>query len=317
MPVFAAGVISEHSKLIAQEAKPQLFPLAGPGGYGNVPSTPTGGTAQSQFAQLVWGIIQNVRFIIGAIAVAMIVYAGFRMSIGWGKEEVYSQQRNAIFYAIIGLAVVGLSGEFSHIFQVACPESLPGQPAVPCTEGGFLANPNALLRTAFLFDKTTQLVITFIKYIVGAVAVLMIIRNGMRMITMGSSEDKIALDKKNIFYSMIGLIMIIIADSVVKKVLYKVDMTKYPGTGGVKPAINPTAGIQEIAGFTNFIVSIVGPIAVLALVAGGIMYIISGGKEDKMEKAKRLITTALIGLVIIYGAFAIVSTFISGSFEAV
>ncbi len=319
LPALAAHGITETGQLIAQNnpGKAPLFPLPGPSAYGDVPAPVSGGTAQSQFAQLVWGIVQNVRFIIGAVAVAMIVYAGFRMTIGWGKEDVYAQQRNAIFYAIIGLAVVGMSGEFSHIFQVACPESLPGQAKVPCTEGGFLANPNALIRTALVFDQQTQIVVTFIKYSIGAIAILMIVRNGMRMITMGSSEEKIALDKKNLVYSVVGLLLIILADMAISQVLYKVDLSKYPGVEGAKPAIATGRGIEEIIGFTNFVVSIVGPIAVLALLAGGVMYITAGGQEDKMERAKRLIFAALAGLIIIYGAFAIVSTFIVGNFEAI
>ncbi|MFH1228707.1 MAG: hypothetical protein V1701_12505 [Planctomycetota bacterium] len=311
-PAMAASAAVNHGNLLAQG----IFPLPGPGAYGNVPAPPEAvtGAAKSNFALLAWGLIQNVRYIIGALAVAMIVYAGFRMVIGWGKEEVYSTQRTSILYAILGLAIVGLAGEFANIFQVACPESLPGQPTVPCTQGGFLSDPNSLIRTALLFNQTTQIIITFIKYAIGAIAVLMIVRNGLRMITMGSSEDKIAVDKKNLAYSAVGLILIIIADTVINKVLYKVDLSKYPGIEGVKPAFDPQSGINEIVGFTNFVVSIVGPIGVLALLAGGVMYITAGGKEDKMDRAKRLVMAAAIGLIVIYGAFAIVSTFIVGSF---
>lgn len=297
-------------------AAQSLFPLPDSSIYGNVPAPASGGTAQQQFAQLVWGSVLNVRYIIGAVAIAMIVYSGFRMVIGWGKEDVYTQHRNSIFYAIIGLAVVAMASEFANIFQVACPETLPGQTPIPCTEGGFLANPNALIRTALLFDQRTQIVITFVKYIVGAIAVLVIIRSGFRMITMGGAEDKIAIDKKNLAYGAAGLVLIIIADTVISQVLYKVDLNKYPGVRGAQPAFSAGRGVEEIIGFTNFIVSIVGPIGVLALLAGGVMYIAAGGQEDKMERAKRVIFAAVTGLVVIYGAFAIVSTFIVGNFEA-
>lgn len=296
-------------------AQTQLFPLPNPEAYGDIPAPATGGTAQQKFAQLVWGVIQNVRFIIGAVAIAMIVYAGFRLVTGWGKEDVYTQQKNNIFYAIVGLAVVGLAGEGANIFQVACPESLPGQPKPPCIPGGFLADPNALIRTALLFDQRTQIVITFIKYLIGAVAILMIIRSGFRMITMGQSEEKISLDKKNLAYGALGLGLIIIADTIISQVLYKVDLSKYPGVEGAEPAFSAERGVEEIVGFTNFVVSLVGPVAVLALLAGGVMYITAGGQEDKMERAKRIIIAALAGLIIIYGAFAIVSTFITRSFE--
>lgn len=311
LPALAA----HGGQLLAQNSPGGIFPLPDSSVYGDIPATAGGGTAQQQFALLVWGIIQNVRFIIGAVAIAMIVYSGFRMVIGWGKEDVYNQQKNSILFAIIGLAIVGLAGEGANILQVACPESLPGQPKVPCTEGGFLANPNALLRTATVFDQRTEIVVTFIKYFVGAIAVLTIISSGFRMITMGGSEEKIAIDKKRLLYGAIGLGLIIVADTAINQVLYKVDLSQYPGIEGVQPAFSAEQGVREIVGFTNFVVSIVGPVAVLALLAGGVMYITAGGQEDRMERAKRLIFAAMLGLIIIYGAFAIVSTFIAGNFE--
>lgn len=281
----------------------QIFDLPPSSSYGNVPAPNSKGTAQEQFKQVVTGVLQALRYIIGAVAIVMVVYSGFRMVTGGGKEEVYQKARSSMLYAVIGLAAVGLAGEVAVIFDLT-----PGK--------SFLQDPNQILRTAVLFDQRTQIIITFLKYFIGAVAVFMIIRNGMRMITMGEAEDKIALDKKNLLYSVVGLILIIISDMVINNVFYKVDMTRYPGTGGVEPTIDPVQGVAEVVGFTNLIVSIVGPVAIFALLGGGIMYIIAGGEEEKMAKAKRLIVSALVGLIIIYGAFAIVSTFVGGQFGA-
>jgi len=61
----------------------------------------------------------------------------------------------------------------------------------------------------------------------------------------------------------------------------------------------------------------VGPIAVLVLVLGGIMYTTAGGDEEKMNKAKRLLIATGIGIMIIYGAFALVSTFLAGDIQAI
>lgn len=302
----------------AQQPAPSspLFPLPGSTVYGNLPA-PTAGTAQAQFAELVYSIILNIRYIIGTIAIVMILYSGFRMVTGWGNEEVYSKQHTNILYAIIGLAAVGLAGEVVKIFSVGCPEfTPPGQTQIPCTAGGFLQNPNAILRTSTLFNQTTKMIITFIKYFIGSIAVLMIVRNGLRMVTMGSAEDKMAIDKKNLIYSALGLILIILADTAVNQVFYKLDYSQYPGTGGVRPALDANRAIMEIVGFTNYVVAIVGPIAVLALVGGGVMYMTSAGQEERMATAKRLIISALIGIIIMYGAFAIVSTFIAGNFQA-
>lgn len=311
-PAAAQYTAQNDGLLIAQNAN--VFPLQDAGKYGDIPAPTVGASAQAQFQELVWGIVQNARYIIGAVAILFIVYAGVKMVVGYGNDEVYTKQRNTILYCIIGLAIVGLSGEMANILSVSCPEFTdPTMQKLSCTQGGFLRNPNEIVRTSVLFNQSTKLIITFVKYFIGAVTVLMIVRNGMRLVSMGSDDTKVAQDRKNLFYSILGLILIIVSDSIINNVFYKIDLSQYPSTTGAQPGVDAAQGVKEIVGATNFIVSIVGPLAVLVLVAGGIMYMTAGGDDAKSGKAKKMIFSALIGIVIIYGAFAIVSTFISGN----
>ena len=48
-------------------------------------------------------------------------------------------------------------------------------------------------------------------------------------------------------------------------------------------------------------------IATLMLVIGGIMFFLAGGSPEGLGKAKRLITSVVIGLIIIYGAWIFVN----------
>ncbi len=289
-----------------------IFYLPAATSYGANTPAPPQGSFDVQFYTLVWGGILNLRYIIGAVAILMIVYAGFRMVTAQGDEGVYTKQRTTLLWAIIGLAIIGMAGEMARVFTVGCN---PGDTSgANCIQGGFLVDPNAIIRTTKMFDQRTQIIITFIKYFIGSVAVLMIIRNGMRMITMGSTDDKLAQDKKNLIYSIFGLILIIMADNVINNVFYKIDLTKYPGVGGAQPAVDAERGVKEIVGITNAVVTIVAPLAVLSLIAGAIYYITAAGKDEQINKAKKIMTASVIGIIIIFGAFAIVSTFISGSF---
>jgi hypothetical protein len=61
-------------------------------------------------------------------------------------------------------------------------------------------------------------------------------------------------------------------------------------------------------------VSFVGPIMMLGLVAGGVLFLTSAGNDERTGLAKKIITNSVIGIVIIYGAFALVSTVIAGYF---
>ncbi len=63
---------------------------------------------------------------------------------------------------------------------------------------------------------------------------------------------------------------------------------------------------------TNTILYIVGIIAVIMLIVGGIKYLISGGDSKKVTDAKNTVLYAIIGIVISILAFSIVN-FISES----
>jgi RsiW-degrading membrane proteinase PrsW (M82 family) len=74
----------------------------------------------------------------------------------------------------------------------------------------------------------------------------------------------------------------------------------------------PPTGVPEsfdnaILNLTNWILGFVAMIAVLAIVWGGVMYIASAGDETKATTGKRVVTYALIGLVIAGIAYALVN----------
>ncbi len=58
---------------------------------------------------------------------------------------------------------------------------------------------------------------------------------------------------------------------------------------------------------TNILVFLVGIIAVVMLIIGGIRYALSGGDQTAVTSAKNTILYAIIGLVVAFLAFAIVS----------
>lgn len=63
----------------------------------------------------------------------------------------------------------------------------------------------------------------------------------------------------------------------------------------------------EITRIINYGLGFAGLVAVIFLIYGGVQYIIAGGDQDTMDKAKNTIIYAIIGLVIILLAFVVVS----------
>lgn len=282
-------------------------------GISNSSTTPF----SSNIASLFVGAVLNVRYIIIAVVIVLLMYAGFGLITSQGNEEKWTNAKRMVIFSIVGLALIGLAGEVVRIFASGnCAElgMLPSGNTTGCVEGGFLKNPQAILQRSTLFNQTVKYLITFIKYLIGSIAVVVLMRTAFRMATNQANEE-LDKDKKNIVATIIGLILIVMADPIINKVFFTVDQSKYPTIGGVEVAINYAQGIKEVIGITNFLVSIFTPIAILVIVAGGVMYITSAGNTETQEKAKRMITLSIIAFIIIYGAFAIVSTFVNGSFS--
>ncbi len=57
----------------------------------------------------------------------------------------------------------------------------------------------------------------------------------------------------------------------------------------------------------NLILGIVGSLSLLMFVYGGFSFLISSGESDKVTKAKSIIKNAIIGLVIVFASYTIVS----------
>jgi hypothetical protein len=76
-----------------------------PGLPGKIKGDNTTGT----FSGTVYGIIQIVLSVVGLIAVAYIIYGGFRYVTSAGDEKAVGEAKKTILNAIIGLIVVILS----------------------------------------------------------------------------------------------------------------------------------------------------------------------------------------------------------------
>ena len=69
------------------------------------------------------------------------------------------------------------------------------------------------------FQKTLEKIINIISIIVGVVAVIMIIFGGFKYITSGGTAEKVTGAKNTILYGLIGLIIVALAQVIVRFVL--------------------------------------------------------------------------------------------------
>lgn len=72
---------------------------------------------------------------------------------------------------------------------------------------------------------------------------------------------------------------------------------------------------QQIKNVTNVLLFLIGAIAVIVLIVGGIKYVVADGDQGKIKSAKDTIVYALVGLAIAIFAYAIVA-WIVGAFAS-
>ncbi len=71
--------------------------------------------------------------------------------------------------------------------------------------------------------------------------------------------------------------------------------------------------IREYAIYiAKIILGLVGSLSLLAFVAGGTMFLISAGDQDKVKKGKEIITAAVVGLLITFSSVLIINVFLGG-----
>ncbi len=129
--------------------------------------------------------------------------------------------------------ILSVSTVFMLSLSVAVPVTIyaavppPDIPANLCSGTSFdlggTADPKCIQSGATADDFSTKLakIINVISVIVGVIAVIMIIFGGFRYITSGGTSEKITSAKNTLLYAIIGLIIVALAQVIVKFVLNK------------------------------------------------------------------------------------------------
>jgi hypothetical protein len=74
---------------------------------------------------------------------------------------------------------------------------------------------------------------------------------------------------------------------------------------GAQPIYDLTPS-KLVSGAISIILGVSGIVAFFVLLIGGIQWILAGGDKEGTEKARKKITAALIGLAIVFSAYALI-----------
>lgn len=162
------------------------------------------------------------------------------------------------------------------------------------------------------FETVEQVLTSLLNALQGiivALAIVFIVIGAVLYITSAGDEDRIKTAKKAITASIIGLAIGIAAPTFLKEIYTIL---------GAKDIPSDISGATPIATIVlnvlNFLLAIVGTLTLIMLIVGAIMYLTAAGDEDRIDKGKKLIKYAIIGIVVALAALVIVKQ-IAGFFS--
>jgi len=252
-------------------------------------------------------LIPGIRIILGALAVFIIVLSGFKLVTAGGNDEVIKKEKGNLMWSVIGLVVVLLSVPIVNLFYTKYLTTIQGG-----ASGGAAGTYGfeQIDFTKMATDANVQIINTmnFFLVVVSTIAVAVIIYAGVRLVTAGGNEDAMKGAKNTLTYTTIGLILINLAMPIVAAVYGRVDKTSGEFTQGA----NISIAVSNVVGVTNFVLGILATLAVVMLIYGGVLYVTAMGNDSQTERARKILTEVVIGLIIIIVSYTVVNTVIAG-----
>lgn len=142
--------------------------------------------------------------------------------------------------------------------------------------------------------------------IIVTLALVFLVFGGVLYIISAGNEGRIKTAKSAITAAMIGLAIGIAAPSFLKEISTILGWTSAGGSepGAVTDALSLGAILQNVL---NFLLSMVGILAIIMLVIGGIMYFAAAGDEKRADTAKSIVRFAIIGITVSLASLVIVT----------
>lgn len=236
---------------------------------------------------VIFYVIDFAKYLLGGIAVIYVIISGIKLIVAGKKiDEVSEKEKENLKFIIYGLIMIITADELvTKVFFGDYGECVASATnAAECAKVG-----GTLIKGIY----------SLILSVLATVAIFVLVLSAFRLITSYGEEESINKQKKRITMAIIGLILAAVGEFVVKGIVFP--------EGGTK-GIDVAAAQKLVYNFTNFISAFIGAGAFAMLFYGGYLYVVSAGNEEQTGKAKKIIIGAVIGILIAFAAFGIVTT---------
>jgi hypothetical protein len=178
--------------------------------------------------------------------------------------------------------------------SVLCPEE-----PVSGSTNTTITFPNPI--TANSIDEVLTSLLSALSGLVVTLAIIFIVLGGILYMLSAGDPGMIKRAKDCWLFSVIGLAIVVAAPTFLKQV-QEILGGRLVG-GGVEDALTV---LQIATNVLNFLLSIVGIIAIISLVVAGSMYMTAYGDDTRAATAKKMGTWAVIGIAIALGSLVLV-----------
>jgi hypothetical protein len=140
-----------------------------------------------------------------------------------------------------------------------------------------------------------------LRSIIVLLAIIFIIIGALLYITSAGDSKRTTAGKVAITAALIGLILVIAAPSFLKEISSILGWNNVPGN--VSASLSLSAILTNVL---NFLLGIVGIIAMIMLVIGSLMYLSAAGDEERIDTGKSIVKYSIIGIIIAFSALILV-----------
>lgn len=111
--------------------------------------------------------------------------------------------------------------------------------------------------------------------------------------------------KKCILGALIGLALGIAAPAFLREISGILGWAQGPAS--LPAGVGTSLTLMQIAAnVLNFLLTIIGILAIIMLVIGGMMYLLAAGDEDRIDQGKKIVKYSVIGIFIALASMVIV-----------
>lgn len=253
---------------------------------GSLPSfeTPAGATGEDLIASVIRRGISLIKYLIGGVALLFGILYGIGLVFAMGSEEAIGKYKKNFMWLGLGFLILLGSEGVAGLFN---PETSTSE---------------QLIDFAAARDQFRDIV-NYVKWLLGSILVLLMTLSGIRLILSADNQETIKKEIDHLIWSGIGMLVILMASSIVNSVYYF--------NGNEYVAAQASEGISQIASVIRLVLAFLAPLTIAFTLYAGVRYLIAMENEEEAKKAMRLIIAGVTGVIMIYGAYALVRTFVT------